>query len=56
MLKCVSQGKPWAKLSWPIGPKTRLHLHSSFREMPKLPARALKTIGVRGEELARERE
>jgi hypothetical protein len=23
-LECVSQGKPWAKLSWPVGPKTRL--------------------------------
>jgi len=22
-LGCVSQGKPWAKLSWPVGPKTR---------------------------------
>jgi hypothetical protein len=22
---CVSQGKPWAKLSWPVGPKTRLY-------------------------------
>ena len=21
-LGCVSQGKPWAKLSWPVGPKT----------------------------------
>jgi hypothetical protein len=21
MLECVSQGKPWAKLYWPFGPK-----------------------------------
>jgi len=36
MLECVSQGKPWAKLSWPFGPKTRLQLHPSFRQMSKL--------------------
>jgi hypothetical protein len=32
----VSQGKPWAMLSWPFGPKTRLQLHPCFRQMSKL--------------------
>jgi hypothetical protein len=34
--KPKTQGKPWAKFSWPFGPKTRLQLHSSFRQMSKL--------------------
>jgi len=35
-LERVSQGKPWAKLSWPVGPQTRPYPHPSFREMSKL--------------------
>jgi hypothetical protein len=43
-LERVCQGKPrgWAKLSWPFGPKTRLHLHPSFRQMSKLQTQALR--------------
>jgi hypothetical protein len=29
-LGCVSQGKPWAELSWPIGPKTRTQALGKF--------------------------
>jgi hypothetical protein len=32
----VSQGKPWAKFSWPFGPKTRLYPRLKLREVPKL--------------------
>jgi hypothetical protein len=35
----VSQGKPWAKLSWPVGPKTRPYPHPSSRVMSKLQSR-----------------
>jgi hypothetical protein len=40
MLECVSHGKSWAKLSWPFGPKTRLQLHPSFRQISKLQSKA----------------
>jgi hypothetical protein len=39
-LERLSQGKPWAKLSWPFGPKTRLQLHPSFRQISKLQSKA----------------
>jgi hypothetical protein len=35
-----SQGKLWAKLPWPVGPKTRLYPHPSFREMSQLQSKA----------------
>jgi hypothetical protein len=35
----ISQGEPWAKLSWPVGPKTRPYPHPSSWQMSKLQAR-----------------
>jgi hypothetical protein len=34
----LTQGKPWAKLSWPVGPKTRRYPHPSSRHISKLQA------------------
>jgi hypothetical protein len=37
--KPKTQGKPWAKLSWPVGPKTQCHPNSSLRQTSKLQTR-----------------
>jgi hypothetical protein len=37
-LGCVSQGKPWAKLSWPVGPKTAPKVSGNVQT----PAQALR--------------
>jgi hypothetical protein len=35
----VSQGEPWAKFSWPFGPKTRYQLRRAFGKCPNSRAR-----------------